>query len=263
MVLGDKKVGAGAGRGAHGFKPGEKVIVKYRVDEEKDGADVHLEEECTGRDNDLDGKVKGSEKPNTGTQTGSLGTGSLGTSEGIDVCTLHTGACTDRRSVLRDLRCGEFPSNGLLVENCTQAQISMMLAFALRSACLDGLSVESWGCVTRPVSSSEDMLRMHLKLPNLGSSEPCAVTSKYDNRQNSSVWRSPQECVGRYAKPQTDSLDQKPRTSSPDRNPRGDVSEGSQPRDNIGPRTKLERDWPGILGRAIPSHPSQCMTVVT
>ena len=107
----------------------ENGVVKYRVSEEKVRADVHLVEKCTGQDNDLDGKDKDSEKPETGTQTGSLGTGSLGTEE-IEVCTLHTNPCTDRRSVLADIHCGEFPSNGLLVENIIQAQISMVLAFA-------------------------------------------------------------------------------------------------------------------------------------
>ena len=92
MVLRNKKVGGGAGRGAFGFKPGENRIVKYRVNEEKENgvvkyrvseekvvADVHLERKCTERDNDPERKDKDSGKPETGTQTGLLGTGSLGT----------------------------------------------------------------------------------------------------------------------------------------------------------------------------------------
>ena len=64
---------------------------------------------------------------------------------------------------MADIHCGEFPSNGLPAENIIQAQISMVMAFASAIASLNRPSDESWGCATRPVSSSEGMLRMHLK----------------------------------------------------------------------------------------------------
>ena len=65
--------------------------------------------------------------------------------------------------MLADIHWGEFPSNGLLAENIIQAQISMVMAFASRIASLNRPSDKNWGCASRPVSSSEGMLRMHLK----------------------------------------------------------------------------------------------------
>ena len=53
IILRDKKVGAGAGRGVFGFKPGKKGFLKYSFDEEMIGADV-LDEENIGADGHLD-----------------------------------------------------------------------------------------------------------------------------------------------------------------------------------------------------------------
>ena len=189
IILRDKKVGSGAGRGVFGFKPGEKEFLKYSFDEEKIGADVldeekigadghlkkgctHLQERCMERDNDFGRKVKDDweladkvctvhTSPGTKTRSeGSLGTeeneictgpgtktrsrsaGSLGTEEN-EICTVHIILCTNRRSVLGNIHCGQFPSTDFLAKIDVQTQISMETASTKRVMWLSRLSDES------------------------------------------------------------------------------------------------------------------------
>ena len=77
-----------------------------------------------------------------GTKTRSRSAGSLGTEEN-EICTVHIIPCTDRRSVLGNIHCGQFPSTDLLAKIMLQTQISMADSLYKRVMWLSRLSDES------------------------------------------------------------------------------------------------------------------------